>query len=55
MVKSFIVATFALSVCWGISHFVNLGHTVFVAAGVPISGGVLLFCIAAGLVYNRVK
>jgi hypothetical protein len=53
--KAIIVGVFALAVCWMISHFVNLGHTVTSLAGVPISGGVILFCISAGLVYGKVK
>lgn len=53
--KVVIVIVFALACCWGISHFVNLGHTVFSLAGIPVSGGVILFCLSAGLVYGRVK
>lgn len=53
--KAVIVGVFALACCWGVSHFVNLGHTVTSLAGVPVSGGVILFCISAGLVYSRVK
>lgn len=53
--KAVIVGVFALACCWGVSHFVNLGHTVFSAAGIPISGGVILFAVSAGLVYGRVK
>jgi hypothetical protein len=55
MWKALIVSMFSLSCCWCVSHFINLGRTVFMAAGVPISGGVLLFCVASGLVYGRVK
>lgn len=53
--KVIIVGIFAFSLCWGVSHFVNLGHTVFSAGGIPISGGVILFAAAAGLLAKKIK
>ena len=49
MGKAIVVGIFALAVCWGSSHFVNLNVISFYVAGVGITRTMLTFGVGVGL------
>lgn len=49
MKKAVLVAVFALCVCWGVAHFINLNVVTFTIAGVGITRTMLTFGFGMGL------
>jgi hypothetical protein len=55
MGKLIVVTVFALVCVWALSSFIHMGHTIFMAAGLPVTTGMLIFSGGAGLAYKLVK
>jgi hypothetical protein len=54
MGKAIIISVFSLVCVWGISHFISMGHVVFMAAGMPVNSGMLFFAAAVGISYKMI-
>lgn len=55
MGKAFVVIIFALAVCWGFAHFVNLNVVSFTIAGVGITRTMWIAAIGVGVCYKLIK
>ena len=55
MGKLIVVSVFALVCVWFLSSFIHMGHMVFMAAGLPVTTGMLFFAGSAGIAYKMVK
>ena len=55
MGKAIVVIIFALAVCWGISHFINLDVVSFYIAGVGITRTMLVAALGVGVCYRLIK
>jgi hypothetical protein len=55
MDKAAVVVVFALAVCWGCAHFVNLNVISFYVAGIGITRTMLVAALGMGLCYKLIN